>query len=482
MSGASSAVAEQVEAAYCWIPERLGTAGPIVREVSAAFGLVMDAPQVFQVDAICSVRSEDPVRWAVLEAALIEPRQNGKTYGVLLPIALYVALRRPDQLVAWSAHRYKTAREAFRSFLKLYRRSARLRAKVAKVTYAIGEEEVEFKNGSRIIFIARSQASGRGISGDLVILDEALFVTEDMLGALLPTLSAREDPLVIYASSAGLKQSAVLRDVRDRGRAGNDPSLVYVEHCAPEDACADEDCTHAKDAVGCACDDPEMWRMANPSPRQTKEHIAKERRAMPITEFCRERMGWWDEPDIVGSEFSVEMWDALAGTVGLKDPVVLWVDVAPGHAHAAIGATDGVGCELIEHHLGSAWVKKRLVELDKKHHPRAVAYDGTSSAPIASLIPDLSTAALPLEPVAGGDWARACSSIVRLVKQSAIRHDGSPEFSAAVAGARWRVVGDGLKLSRRDSTVDITPLAGLTAGLWVAGADPGPSEPGVWFI
>ena len=54
------------------------------------------------------------------------------------------------------------------------------------------------------------------------------------MGALLPTLTTRPMAQVVYASSAGGLDAAVLRGIRDSGRAGNKPRLAYLEWCDPD--------------------------------------------------------------------------------------------------------------------------------------------------------------------------------------------------------------------------------------------------------
>jgi hypothetical protein len=63
-------------------------------------------------------------------------------------------------------------------------------------------------------------------------MDEALYLAALTMAALLPVLSARPNPQIMYASSAGVATSDHLRGVRDRGRAGGDPSLIYLEWCS----------------------------------------------------------------------------------------------------------------------------------------------------------------------------------------------------------------------------------------------------------
>ena len=83
-----------------------------------------------------------------------------------------------------------------------------MRKRVKTVTRSHGDEGVELTTGQRLRFVARSRSSGRGFTGDCVILDEAFNLNAEDMAALLPTLAARPNPQVWYASSAGMATKA----------------------------------------------------------------------------------------------------------------------------------------------------------------------------------------------------------------------------------------------------------------------------------
>jgi hypothetical protein len=69
------------------------------------------------------------------------------------------------------------------------------------------------------------------------------------------------------------------------------------------------------------------------------------------------------------------------------------------------------------------------------------------------------------------------------VSDKTFRHRGEHEFTTAVAGAQRREVGDGHKWSRKDSSVDITPLVAATVAMWVAvSGDTEEIRPSVHFL
>src|SRR5262249_17918646 len=183
------------------------------------------------------LRKRPDGRWAAFEVALIVARQNGK--GAVLEARELAGLFLDandgfgdEQLILHSAHEFKTASEAFRRVLALIQDSRLLSRHVQNVYLQRGAEAIELKNGKRLRFVARSSGSGRGFSGDLIILDEAQQLGDQAMAALLPTLSARPNPQVWYTATAGTEQSIQLGRVRDRGLAGGDGALAVFEGSA----------------------------------------------------------------------------------------------------------------------------------------------------------------------------------------------------------------------------------------------------------
>ncbi len=446
-----------VRPAFHSVPEHDSTAGGEAADLAASVGLPVDGEQRLVLDAFLAERAG---RWAAFECAAVVARQNGKTFGAEMAALHDVFLRRVDRVV-WTAHRYKTTSDSF--------------AGIAAVC-----------ENFDIDFMARSTGSGRGLDADVVVLDEAMFLTRQMMGALLPTLSAKPDPQVRYLSSAGLASSEVLRSLRDRGRPGGDPSLAYLEWAdASPPVCGVEDCAHGLDAPGCALDDRERWRAANPAlgRRITEDYIAAERRALPPEEFARERLGWWDDPDTGDAPLALAAWAALGNPDARPaGRLSLGADVAPGHASSSVyvfGAGPVPVGELIARAPGSSWLVARLADLVARHDVACVAVD--PSGPVGSLVPAMQDAGLPLTLVEGKESVRACGSFAAAVADGTFRHRAEPDMAAAVSGARRRAVGDAWKWSRKDSTVDITGLVAATNALWAQQSAPS-GDPGVYFL
>jgi hypothetical protein len=65
-----------------------------------------------------------------------------------------------------------------------------------------GEEGVYLKDGRSLRYRTRTKGGGRGFGADFLLLDEAMFVAEAFLGALMPVISARSNPQMWYMGSA----------------------------------------------------------------------------------------------------------------------------------------------------------------------------------------------------------------------------------------------------------------------------------------
>lgn len=448
--------------AYLWVPEHVSSAAGEAIDLAASVGMVLDPEQCLALEAILAEKAGG--KWAGFEAAVIAARQNLKTY-LLEALVLADIFLFGSRLVVWTAHLFPTAMEAMRDLKQILEANDHLRRRVKRISEANGEEHFEFIGGQRLLFKARHKTGGRGLTGDRVILDEAFALSPSEMGSLLPTLSARPNPQVVYASSAGLATSDVLRGVRDRGRAGKDPSLVWVEWCAPVVPCDNDRCDHRPDSPGCVLDDVELWRKANPAigRRITETHIAAERRALPPEEFARERLGWWEDPAVLGAGMPLNLWEASATKTQPGALLALAVDVTPDLAFASIARAtrirEGILLDLVAHRRGTAWVAEEMFKL-RRDQPVPIVVD--LGGPASVLAGELGDTLNP----AARDVAQACSALLDGMIRRTVWHRDVASLTAAVKGASRRTMGDAWAWSRRSSLVDISPLVALTLALW----------------
>lgn len=486
MSAASEAPS-LVRPAHLWVPEHSSTAGAEAIDLAAEVGITLDAEQELAVNAILAEKPDG--RWAAFEAGLAASRQNLKTF-VFEVVVLGDLYLFGSRFVVWTAHEFSTAMEAFRDYKLLIEANPILSRRVKRINEANGEEGIEFSTGQRLRFKARTKTGGRGLTGDRTILDEAQELTAAMMGSLMPTMSARSlhgNPQILYGGSAGKIHSEVWRGIRDRGRAGGDPTLVWLEWCAERGDCATTRCSHLPGVPGCQLDDEEKWQRANPAlgRRISVEWIAGERRTMTPTEFARERLGWWEDPEeSAGLGVPLDAWrECQDRTSQLAAVEALAVDVGIDGEWSAIAAAgprpDGrPHLEVVENRRGTEWVVERLAELRDTHGVSVVAID--PKGPARCLLAELAEADIELTEVGPADFPTACAGLVDDVKRRWLRHIGQGELDMAARVAVRRPVGDAWVFSRKNSPADISPLIAATLARWAAETLQ-PEEADPWF-
>src|ERR671910_116105 len=125
-------------------------------------------------------------------------RQSGKSTTAAL-IALHRALYHPGSLVLILAPAERQAKESFGKVAQAYRKPGHL---VAPDSYR--KLGIRFANGSRIEALPGSEKTIRGFSGvDLLILDEASRVADELYHAVRPMLAVSGGSLLVLSSPFG---------------------------------------------------------------------------------------------------------------------------------------------------------------------------------------------------------------------------------------------------------------------------------------
>lgn len=404
-------------------------------------------------------------RWSAFEVAIIVGRQNGK--GSILEARQLAGLfHLGERLQVHTAHEFKTCYEHFLRIVQLIESNPDFDSRVQRVRRGAGEQAIELKTGERLRFLARSSGSGRGMSGDAVYLDEAFALTPQMMGALLPTLSARDNPQLWYTSSAPMATSQVLHSVLERGRSGDAGRLFYAEWSNPD---------------GTAHNDRDAWYASNPALgiRITEEFVENELAAfasMP-EEFERERLGIPSPlvTDAKPVKIPADAWasteapptDATVGQITLSyavskdDPIYSSIAIASGNIADPY-------VEVIEHRQGVGWLPARLVELVERWRPLAVGWNnaGPAAAQAGAVLDAFRTAGVDvgmLTPVNTSEYKAACGGFYTDVVEGRLRRPaGQGPLDVAVAEASERPLGDAWAWDMRNATVPISPLEAVT--------------------
>lgn len=461
---------------FSLVPEFATSAGEEAIELARMAGLELDPWQQAVLIAMLGERADG--KWAAFEVGLTVSRQNGK--GAIIEARELAGLfLLGERLILHSAHDFGTSMEHFRRLRDLIEGTPELSRRVAAIRTANGKEGIELTNGQRLQFKARTKGGGRGWSADLVVFDEAMVLPETAHGAILPTLSARPDPQVLYTGSAVDEwihdHGVVFSRIRNRALKG-DSGLAYFEwsaHANDGDPMADD-----PEAAGLALmESREAWAQANPALgiRISPEHVAAEQRSMDPRTFAVERLGigaWPSTNADADQLIPMESWRALRDPGSKpKDPVVFAFDVTPdrGKASIVVAGTNEEGkihVEVVDQRDGTGWLVDRVAELKSKHVPAAIVCD--PAGPAGSLIVPLGAKHVEVEAVTSREYAQACGAFYDAVEQAALRHLGTDELEFALQGAAQRALGEAWAWKRKGSAVDISPLVAASLALWAA--------------
>lgn len=466
MNSPAGAVQGAVKPRVRLVPECVSSAGFEARDLAASVGLILDPWQESALVDMLGERADG--RWSAIECGLVVGRQNGKS-RILEARALASLFLFDAELTIWSAHQFKTAREAFRHVQAWVTEYDHLRRLVKSVRASHGEEGIELTNGNRLNFVARSRTSGRGFSGDCLILDEAQELDPEDVGAVLPMLSARPNPQIIYAGTVS-GQAEHLRRVADRGRAAEDTRLCYLEWSA--DPASESS-------------DRQAWADGNPAlgSRLDPDFVEMELSSMDEELFRQERLSIWPVRAGDRSVFEDGAWLRCSDPESvLPDGFVFAVDAPPDRSEAFVAVAGRTGeithVELAEAKRGLGWVADYLIDRCRRYSA-PVAVDPRSA--LGSIIPRLEAAGIDVVLLNAADVAQACGQFFDAVVDVKLRHLDDPLLNLAVAGAGQRPLGDAWAWNKKSTTSNVSPLVAVTNAAWLLNRRP-VSEPTIHFL
>ena len=313
------------------VPSRVSSAGDEAIEVYGLAGGSLDLWQQLVLRDALGERADG--RWAAFEVGLDISRQNGKD-EILAARELWGLFIGGERLLIHSAHKFDTAMEHLERLVTLIENVDEFKRRVKKINRSHGQEGITLRDGARIRFRARTRSGGgRGYTGDCVIFNEAMELPDEIVGSIMPTMSARSmripGPQIWLAGSAvdqtTMANGTVFARVRAAGIAGTNARLAYFEWAAwvkewleAHGRKFDPSRPEVDQIVPEMLADPEVWAQANPALdiRIAPEHVETELRspAMSDRQFAVERLGIGDWPRTDGLDgvvISPEVWKAL---------------------------------------------------------------------------------------------------------------------------------------------------------------------------
>lgn len=424
-------------------------------------------------------------------------RQNGKsTLSIVLSLFFMYVLAR--NLVIGTAQDLDVAEEIWQGAVDIVEETPELLEMWERTVKVNGKKSLELKTGQRYKVKAANRRAGRGLSGDLILLDELReHQSWNAWGAITKTTIARAFALIVALSNAGDATSVVLRHLRkmahlvlddpDGINAAEDPEAALAD-APPDDIAEDEE----DDSLGifewsappdCGIWDRDGWAAANPSLGYsiTERTLASAAKTDPEWVFRTECLCQWSDGSLEGP-FPPGTYEACCDNdskIAAGEPIYAWVDVSWNRSKSAIAFAgrreDGiVHGEVVAVRAGTDWVVPWLVE---RIGQRGIVSIGLQAkgAPVSSLLEEMQVAQLPLHEAGGSDVAAATGQIYDLIRDKAVRHLTQPALDIAAATAVTRRLSDGATVwDRKNSSTDIAPLVAWTGAVWLA--QPKPAE------
>lgn len=400
-------------------------------------GLVLLPWQRWLLVHLLELRSDGRFRFQ--RAVILVGRQNGKTHLVKV-LGLYMLFMGRAQLVLGAAQSLDIAREAWAGAVEIAQDVEDLAAEVETVRFANGEQCMTLVNGARYRITAASRGAGRGLSVDLLILDELReHRSWDAWSALSKTTTARPNALVVGISNAGDDQSVVLNSLRSTALAGEDETLGLFEWSAPD---------------GCELDDPAAWAAANPGLGRTVSESAIRSAMMtdPPAVFRTETL--CQRVDALDAAIDLASWaagaDVSANLGAVRSRVAACVDVAVDSGHVTLAGAavldDGrVRVEVLGAWTSTAAARRELPGLLGRIRPARTGW--FPSGPAAELGVNLRE--LAEVELKGTEVVEACQEFASLVAARQVLHGNDPLLNAHVAGTAKLRTGDGWRFSRK---------------------------------
>jgi len=413
-------------------------------------------------------------------------RQTGKTY-LVGAIVFALCLLFPNLTVVWTAHRLRTANETFAKLLAFSRRR-KIAPHMLRPVLGSGEQEIRFRNGSRILFGARERGFGRGFDEvDVLIFDEAQILTDNALDDMIPATNQSRQPsgaLLLFMGTPpkkkdpsevwlGMRAGCLSGEDTDSGwiELGADPG--YVPTPAPADLTAAD------------------WKQvakANPSfPDDTpREAILRMRKKLGAESFLREGLGIYDDEEVEEEVPALLPSWGLRARPDLEPPEVLGaigIGVSVDRAWSSIATAGQLddGTVFVAPHdrrRGTAWVAAEAKRI-QDDHSCAVVIDGRG--PGRNLITALEDEGVNLTIAGTSDAMDAVSGFyddVELedrkgddgqpvdVDDPPLVHSDEDELNEAFACAVPRDVGDRWLIARRKSEGDTSMAEGAVLARW----------------
>lgn len=306
-----------------------------------------------------------------------------------------------------------------------------------------GRHRIILESGAEVKVVAANIDASRGLTADMVWIDELREVGVEALDASKSTTLTRPNSQRYYTSNAGHKMSEVLNDMRERALHKPPKSVGFYEYSGNDN---------------CDLWDRSQWALANPSlgtlisEDAIEEIISTSSYASAMTEqLCK-----WVGTDL--SPWTPGSWEACADPSLIMSPGMYSMfafDIEPHNKrHAALMAgailPDGrIGLSLVKTWESDRAIDELKIAVDIKTYcdewmPKMILFDKYTGQAVADR---LANSGQKIEDCSGTQFYTACSTFKDYIDNKRVVH-GNQEFlnesmdnvAAKSNDAAWRII------------------------------------------
>ena len=381
---------------------------------------------------------------------ILVARQNAKTTLAYWRILFGLFELGERSIVAMSSNR-SMALVTFRQVVAIIENNDELRDQVklnrgVVGRFANGQESIELKNGASYKVVAATRDGARGLSADVLFVDELREISEEAMKAAKPVTRARPNSQSIFTSNAGDAYSLVLNDLRERALSYPDKSLGWYEYSAPQH---------------CKIDDRKAWAMANPALGITiTEDVLAEAVSTDSVETIKTEMlcTWVSSLTSPWPNMAFEDCGDKTLQMGPGPLTYFAFDKAQNTRTASLVAgqllPDGrIGVGILQQWRSEVAVDDLRIAADikgwaDKYNPAGIMFDHYATQSIAQR---LAVNGCRMEDVSGQQFYQACGDLLDAIVAKRITHSGQPEFVESMNNCAAKTNEGSFRIIRRQS-------------------------------
>lgn len=391
-------------------------------------------------------------------------RQNGKS-EVIGALGLFAILRKDNQFNVGVASTAEQARIIFDRLHRVISANGALEKRMSRLTETRG---IKTLDGTRYEIKASNSNTLQGIPVSVGIVDEVHLVDERVWDALVAGTGSRSDTLIVGITTAGDENSSLLNRLyenADKAIAGDLERFgAWIWEASEARVPEDDDELAA------------LLVEANPalqSGRIDPKLVIQDVRTMPDDDIIRYRLNRFIQSG-AKTFIPAELWQKCERSFEEQLPAgdfVFAIDRTPDWGHASVAVAVKVD-DVIYTELVASMVKPSLEQLLSicnqltQYNPRAIIVDGYT---LRDLHKELKLRGFPAETATLADIVNASSLFYARLARRSLIHAGDPLLSMQIPRTVRKLVGEGFRVSRRDSAVEIDAV--MATLLAVFGAD-----------